>query len=257
MGNCAHIYLVAQFLQLIGLGRKLMKFSKANCLNRLSPNTTDLVVVSSPLTPLVANLAGWRLPGLGIEPSRTRIGPYRTRIVSYRAVSQRIEPGSSRLAPYRLVSHRIAPYRTESDRLAPSPNRLASESNRLAMSRTQVLLLAPVWEFSCQITPVCFLHSLQAKVPCSLSNLTPVCVGVLLGLGSTPGPPWCSLWPSIVGGNHVAFAVLPAERNLSTTHLFGKSQNQWSLFLHTSFLQGVYSRELWVILLERSSSLKI
>ena len=58
MGNCAHIYLVAQFLQLIGLGRKLMKFSKANCLNRLSPNTTDLVVVSSPQTPLVASLAG-------------------------------------------------------------------------------------------------------------------------------------------------------------------------------------------------------
>ena len=58
MGNCAHIYLVAQFLQLIGLGRKLMKFSKANCLNRLSPNTTDLVVVSSPQAPLVASLAG-------------------------------------------------------------------------------------------------------------------------------------------------------------------------------------------------------
>merc|ERR1711951_72035 len=112
------------------------------------------------------------------------------------------------------------------------------------MSLTQVLLLAPVWEFSCQITPVCFLHSLQAKVPCSLSNLTPVCIGVLLGLCSTSGPPWCSLWPSIVGGNHVAFAVLPAERNLSTTHCLENHRIKSLYFLHTSFLQGVYSRKL-------------
>ena len=194
--------------------------------NRLAPESARIALGSSRIAPYRSVSHSDRLVS-------RRIAAYRARIVSSRTVSPR-------LAPYRSVSHRIVPSRTESDHLAPSPNRLASESNRLA----RVLLLAPVWEFSCQITPVCFLHSLQAKVPCSLSNLTPVCVGVLLGLCSTSGPPWCSLWPSIVGGNHVAFAVLPAERNLSTTHLFGKSQNQWSLFLHTSFLQGVYSREL-------------
>ena len=59
MGNCAYVYLVAQFLQLIKVREEAYEiFQKANCLLRLSPNTTDLVVVSSPQTPLVASLAG-------------------------------------------------------------------------------------------------------------------------------------------------------------------------------------------------------
>jgi len=115
MGNCAHIYLVAQFLQLIGLGRKLMKFSKANCLNRLSPNTTDLVVVSSPQAPLVASLAGWWPLGL------------------------RISPESVRIALVSSVSNRLA---SESNRLASESNRLASESNRPAVSTFEAGLIA-------------------------------------------------------------------------------------------------------------------
>ena len=117
-------------------------------------------------TPYLAGIGPYRTRIVRIESSRTGIGQYRTVIVSYRAVSHRIAPGSPRLAPDRTVSYRLAP---ESNRLARIvSHRIVSRRNRLAMSLTQVLLLAPVWEFSCQITPVCFLHSLQAKVPCSL-----------------------------------------------------------------------------------------
>ena len=112
--------------------------------------------------------------------------PYRTVSHRYRTVSHRNRLVSRRIAPYRT---RIASSRTGSLRLA----RIVSHRNRivsLGSSRVVASLkfyFAPVWKF------FCFLHSLQAKVPYSLSNLTPVRVGVLLGLCSTPGPPWCPL----------------------------------------------------------------
>ena len=161
--------------------------------------------------------------------------PYRTVSHRNRTVSHRNRPVSRRIAPYRA---RIASSRTGSLRLArivSHRNRIVSlGSSRTGSSRAGIessravaspkFSFAPVWKFS-------FLHSLQAKVPYSLSNLTPVCVGVLLGLCSTPGPPWCSLWPSLLGGYHVAFAVLPAERNFLTTQSL---EDHKLLFLHTS-----------------------
>ena len=198
----------------------------------------------------------WQAEGF-LDPVSNRLAPVSNRLAP---VSVRIALGSSRIAPYRsvsspdrLVSHRIASSRTVSLRLAP----YRSVSHRIGSSRTVTESSRVGIESSRSSSPPCTsVGILVSNYTCLLSaqfagksslllaNLTPVCAGVLLGLCSTSGPPWCSLWPSIVGGNHVAFAVLPAERNLSTTHLFDKSQNQWSLFLHTSFLQGVYSREL-------------
>ena len=124
--------------------------------------------------------------------------PYRTVSHRYRTVSHRNRLVSRRIAPYRT---RIASSRTGSLRLArivSHRNRIVSlGSSRTGSSRAGIessravaspkFSFAPVWKF------FCFLHSLQAKVPYSLSNLTPVCVGVLLGLCSTPGPPWCPL----------------------------------------------------------------
>ena len=201
-------------------------------------------MVSSPQAPLLASLAGcWPL-GLRISPESVRIALVSSVSNRLAPVSNRIAPESSRIAPYRtvsrpdrLVSHRIAPSRIVSHR-----NRIVSlGSSRTGSSRAGIessravaspkFSFAPVWKFSR------FLHSLQAKVPYSFSNLTPVCVGVLLGLCSTPGPPWCSLWPSLIGGYHVAFAVLPAERNFLTT----QSLEDHKLYFCTQVVNMVFT----------------
>ena len=171
---------------------------------------------------------------------RNRTVSHRNRLVSRRIAPYRARIASSRTGSHRLVSSRTGIESSRSDRLAP--DRLASESSRDEPDSgsppcTSVGIL--VSNYTCLLSA-----QFAGKSSLLLANLTPVCAGVLLGLCSTSGPPWCSLWPSIVGGNHVAFAVLPAKRNLTTTHCLENHRIKSLYFLHTSLLQGVYSRKL-------------
>ena len=118
---CPYIF-VGTNSAIIGVGRKLLEnISKAICLNRLSSITTDLVMVSSPRTPLLASLPVY----------------VDCLVTSHRIVSPRIAPGSDLIA---LESYHLALYRTELHCIAPVSYRLAPD--RIASHRSLVLFQA-------------------------------------------------------------------------------------------------------------------